>query len=106
MQTTSPPRVQRSTNWSTSSCRSSATCPACRVNSLHHQAVKTVPAGMQVMALSQDGLIESIWRPGVLGVQFHPELLVETDRTWERLFRWFTFDSSGLGRGGRTAAAG
>ena len=64
--------------------------PRTLVNSLHHQAVKTVPAGMQVMALSPDGIVESIWRPGVLGVQFHPELMVETDAAWEKLFRWFT----------------
>lgn len=66
--------------------------PRLSVNSLHHQAVKTVPAGMQIMALSGDGIVESIWRPGVLGVQFHPELMIETDDAWEKLFCWFTDD--------------
>lgn len=64
--------------------------PRLDVNSLHHQSVKTVPAGMQVMALSPEGIVESIWKPGVLGVQFHPELMIGADPAWEKLFRWFT----------------
>ena len=48
------------------------------VNSYHHQAVKVAAPGFQVTALSKDGIIEAIERPGdhfVLGVQWHPELL-------------------------------
>ena len=63
--------------------------PTTRVNSLHHQAVKSVPGGFEVAAQAPDGIIEAIYRPGALGVQFHPELLVERERGWLELFRWF-----------------
>jgi putative glutamine amidotransferase len=49
------------------------------VNSSHHQAVKDVPAGITVNALSADGVIEGIEDPGrhfCLGVQWHPEFAV------------------------------
>jgi putative glutamine amidotransferase len=59
------------------------------VNSLHHTAVKTVPPGFDVMALAPDGTVESIWRPGMLGVQFHPELMIDQRPAWGNLFRWF-----------------
>lgn len=63
--------------------------PTMAVNSYHHQAVRKVPFGFQVGAVSDDGVIESIWRPGVLGVQWHPEMLWEDDRRWSSLFEWF-----------------
>jgi putative glutamine amidotransferase len=63
--------------------------PTWNVNSYHHQAVKTVPAGFKVLAKSKDGIIESIWRPGALGVQFHPELLFPGNAHWIGLFKWF-----------------
>lgn len=68
--------------------------PTASVNSLHHQAVKTVPHGFQVVARSMDSIIESIWRPGILGVQWHPELLYAQDQRWIKLFEWFV---EGLG---------
>jgi putative glutamine amidotransferase len=46
------------------------------VNSYHHQGIKDLGAGLEVIAISTDGLIESISLPGakfVLGVQWHPE---------------------------------
>lgn len=52
-----------------------------RVNSIHHQAVKRVPEGGHIAAISHDGLIECIWYPPtseyppMLGVQWHPELM-------------------------------
>lgn len=48
------------------------------VNSVHHQAVKTVGPGVAVTAHATDGVIEGIEAPGkkfVLGVQWHPEIL-------------------------------
>jgi putative glutamine amidotransferase len=47
------------------------------VNSLHHQAVDALGAGLRAVAWAEDGVveaIESIW-PRMLGVQWHPELL-------------------------------
>ena len=64
--------------------------PDTHVNSLHHQAVKTVPYGWETAALAPDGVIEAIWRPGALGVQWHPELLIQSgDTRWVSLFQWF-----------------
>jgi putative glutamine amidotransferase len=52
------------------------------VNSTHHQAVKRVGAGLVVSATAPDGVIEAIEIQGhehfVLGVQWHPELMVDT----------------------------
>ena len=63
---------------------------ASRVNSYHHQAVKTVPYGWETLATAPDGIIESIWRPGALGIQWHPELLISAgDTAWVSLFQWF-----------------
>jgi putative glutamine amidotransferase len=63
--------------------------PTTRVNSYHHQAVDRIPKGFKVLARSQDGIIESIYRPGYLGVQFHPEYLYDDNWHWIFLFRWF-----------------
>ena len=63
--------------------------PYTHVNSYHHQAVKTLPPGLQTVAMSPDGIVEAIWRPGMLGVQWHPELLIGSQPKWESLFRWF-----------------
>jgi putative glutamine amidotransferase len=49
------------------------------VNSNHHQAVNRLAEGLRVMAVTTDGVIESIGRadtlnnPFLLGVQWHPE---------------------------------
>lgn len=59
------------------------------VNSLHHQAIRRAPDGFKTLAKAPDGVIEAIWKPGVLGVQWHPELMYRSDPRWERLFVWF-----------------
>ena len=67
----------------------SAHIPGGAVNSYHHQAVRVVPYGWLVAAHSPDGVVESIYRPGMLGVQWHPEMLVTSNPAWEKLFKWF-----------------
>lgn len=49
-----------------------------RVNSLHHQAVDEVGAGLVASGHSPDGTIEVLEMPGakVLGVEWHPEMLL------------------------------
>ena len=50
------------------------------VNSAHHQAVKTVGTGLVVTARAPDGIIEGLEqpdRPFCVGVQWHPEAMVE-----------------------------
>jgi len=49
------------------------------VNSVHHQGVKTVGKGLEVLAVSKnDGIIEALQNKAgnVLGVQWHPEFSV------------------------------
>lgn len=68
--------------------------PELTVNSRHHQAVKTVPYGWKVLATSLDGVTEAVWKPGALGVQWHPEDLFYQNYHWHGLFEWFV---NGLG---------
>lgn len=66
------------------------------VNSFHHQAIKKVAPGFQVNAFSPDGVIEGIERTHehfVLGVQWHPEHLVEKHTNMLKLFRSFVAKS-------------
>lgn len=50
---------------------------SCRVNSLHHQAVKRIGRGLKVTAHSEDGLVEAVEAaddyPFLVAVQWHPE---------------------------------
>ncbi len=62
-----------------------------KVNSMHHQAVKTVAKGFVVSARCTDGTVEAIEKPGasfVLGVQWHPEHLKDS-ALQQRLFEAF-----------------
>jgi putative glutamine amidotransferase len=59
------------------------------VNSLHHQAVKDVAPGLAVVARTPDSLIEALEadnHPFALGVQWHPEELVDRDARSQKLF--------------------
>ena len=62
------------------------------VNSNHHQAIRKLAPNMVVGGIAPDGLIEEIERkdyPFLIGVQWHPEYLCETDNTSRNLFRRF-----------------
>jgi putative glutamine amidotransferase len=51
------------------------------VNSAHHQAVREVGPGIVVNARAPDGVIEGIEdpsRPFCIGVEWHPEFLIDT----------------------------
>lgn len=62
------------------------------VNSLHHQALDQLGEGLQATAFAPDGIIEAVegtrsqW---VVGVQWHPEWLVESDPGMLGLFEIF-----------------
>jgi putative glutamine amidotransferase len=62
------------------------------VNSMHHQAVRTLGAGLRITAYAPDGIVEAVegtddgW---VVGVQWHPEMLVDHDAATRRLFDGF-----------------
>jgi len=59
------------------------------VNSSHHQAAKTVGTGLVVTARALDGVIEGLELPDhpfCVGVQWHPEAMVESQPVMRRLF--------------------
>lgn len=63
------------------------------VNSYHHQAIKEVSPEFETMAISEDGLVESIFMPTrnfVVGVQWHPEFSYETDENSRKIVKAFT----------------
>ncbi|VAX21519.1 Glutamine amidotransferase, class I [hydrothermal vent metagenome] len=64
-----------------------------KVNSTHHQSVKKVGKGLKVCATAPDGIIEAIERSDdgsfLLGAQWHPEQIYESDKASRRLFRQF-----------------
>lgn len=62
------------------------------VNSIHHQAIKDLGQNLVATAFATDGIIEAIEQPDkhfVLGVQWHPEELLETQPIMARLFDAF-----------------
>lgn len=63
-----------------------------RVNSMHHQGVKDLAPGLVVNAVAPDGLIEGLESSNghfMVGVQWHPESLVDHDAGMRQLFRTF-----------------
>jgi putative glutamine amidotransferase len=63
-----------------------------KVNSMHHQGIKELGAGLVATAFAPDGLIEAAETAGdhfYIGVQWHPEALAETDEGMRRLFASF-----------------
>jgi putative glutamine amidotransferase len=62
------------------------------VNSFHHQAVCELPPGFQRNAVAVDGIIEGIEKVDAkfcLGVQWHPESMLETEKHSCDLFTGF-----------------
>ena len=53
-----------------------------QANSFHHQAIKVLGKGLEIMAVAEDGIIEAVYCPGkryVCAYQWHPERLFRTD---------------------------
>lgn len=62
-----------------------------QVNSLHHQGLERIGAGLSVVAKAPDGLVEAVEnpeRPFFIGVQWHPEWLQEVP-AMRNLFKAF-----------------
>lgn len=60
------------------------------VNSLHHQGINRLAAELAVSATAPDGLIEAVEVPGhpyALGVQWHPENLIQDNPEMLALFK-------------------
>jgi putative glutamine amidotransferase len=63
---------------------------ACRVNSLHHQAIKRLGRGLKVTAHSEDGLVEAVESAGdhpfFVAVQWHPEEMFSSAAEQREIF--------------------
>ena len=73
--------------------------PLVKVNSLHHQGLKDIPASLRVAGYAPDSLVEAIELPDHpfgMAVQWHPEWLTDQPST-RSLFRRFVeiADSNG-----------
>lgn len=58
------------------------------VNSLHHQGIEEIGQGLRAVAHAPDGVIEALEGDGVIGVQWHPERLFETNEIHLAGFKW------------------
>jgi gamma-glutamyl-gamma-aminobutyrate hydrolase PuuD len=70
-----------------------------RVNSYHHQGIRRVGEGLEVVARAEDGVVEGIEAAGrrfVIGVQWHPERIHDREEQG-RIFRAFVA-AAGRGR--------
>lgn len=80
------------------------------VNSTHHQGIKEPGRGVVACAVAPDGLIEAVEarRPGgfLLGVQWHPEALFETDDVSRRIFGALVAEGVKYGKEGRARGRG
>ena len=62
------------------------------VNSYHHQAVKAVAPELEIMAESEDGIVEALYKPFysfLWAVQWHPEFSYKTEGNSRKIFRAF-----------------
>lgn len=62
-------------------------------NSIHHQSVRDIADGLEVVARAEDGVVEAVENPAkrwLLAVQFHPEdMAAAGDEHARRIFRGF-----------------
>ncbi|SHE81673.1 putative glutamine amidotransferase [Ferrithrix thermotolerans DSM 19514] len=58
------------------------------VNSLHHQAIDVLSSALKVSAYSDDGVVEAVETDNVIGLQWHPERMIEADRNELTYFEW------------------
>lgn len=79
------PLIVEAGSWLARAC-----APAPAVNSTHHQAVNRVGRGLVATAFGPDGVVEALEDPSarfVIGVQWHPEMLLESAPWNLALFR-------------------
>ena len=76
------------------------------VNSMHHQGIKRLGAGLKPTATAPDGVIEGVEGSNgqfLVGVQWHPEELVGADAGMKKVFGAFVEAAESF-RKGRAAA--
>ena len=63
-----------------------------KVNTTHHQAIRKIGEGIAINAIAPDGLIEGIESKNhsfVLGLQWHPEVLAQSEVLHRKIFSSF-----------------
>ena len=63
-----------------------------KANSFHHQAIKALGKGLEIMAVAEDGIIEAVYsseRQYLRAYQWHPERLFETNTQNRIIFEDF-----------------
>ena len=63
--------------------------PRMLANSFHHQAIKTLGKGLEIMSVADDGIIEAVYATEgafLRAYQWHPERLVDADEQNRMLF--------------------
>ena len=68
------------------------------VNSLHHQSVKSLGKGLEIMARADDGVVEAIYMPSkkfVWALQWHPERSYKADIRSKMIFDSFVNSCKG-----------
>ena len=61
-------------------------------NSFHHQAIKTLGKGLEIMAVADDGIVEAVYAPDasyLRAYQWHPERLYDIDANNRKIFKEF-----------------
>ena len=61
-------------------------------NSFHHQAIKTLGKGLEIMAVAEDGIIEAVYSSEMQylrAYQWHPERLIKADAQNRMIFEDF-----------------
>ena len=74
-------------------------------NTIHHQAVKQLADGFKITARSADGIVEAMESKGsvfIMGVQFHPERMFDTEPRMKAIFKRFVEEAEKItaNRGG------
>lgn len=61
------------------------------VNSFHHQSIKKLADEFQIVARSEDSIVEAIQHDylNIWGVQFHPEMMYKRDQKMLEIFKSF-----------------
>ena len=65
-------------------------------NSFHHQAIKDLGDGLEIMARAEDGIVEAVWSPKMRylrAYQWHPERLYDLDADNRSIFENFVLET-------------
>ena len=63
-----------------------------KANSFHHQAIRELGEGLEIMAQADDGIIEAVYSPNYLylrAYQWHPERICHNDEKQQLIFNDF-----------------